>query len=59
MASLAEHFESKVYLCARWLLALDAVTGCRRGELVTIRRSMLFPADLMIKVEVAADGKKV
>lgn len=41
------------------LLTLDAVTGCRRGELVTIRRSMVFPADLMVKVVVAADGKTV
>jgi integrase len=35
------------------VLALGAVTGMRRGELVAIRRSGLFPEDGKLRVEVA------
>jgi integrase len=41
------------------VLALGAVTGMRRGELMGIRRSRLFPADGRVRVDVATDGKKV
>ena len=43
------------------VLALGAVTGMRRGELVTIRRSRLRPAENRLTVDVAYDsaGKRV
>jgi site-specific recombinase XerD len=41
------------------MLVLDAVTGMRRGELVTLRRSRLKPAKDLILVDVASDGTKV
>lgn len=41
------------------VLALGAVTGMRRGELVGLRRSRVHWDDLQITVDVAIDGKKV
>ena len=41
------------------VLTLGAVTGMRRGELVTLRRSRLFPGDGKLVVDSAADGKRV
>lgn len=39
------------------VLTLDAVTGMRRAELGSLRRSRLFPPELMLKVDAASDGK--
>ena len=41
------------------LLTLGAVTGMRRGELVTVRRSRLHPEDGLLTVDAATDGKRV
>jgi integrase len=41
------------------VLALDAVTGMRAGELVTIRRSRLLPEEGKLLVDSASDGKRV
>jgi integrase len=41
------------------LLALGAVTGMRRGELVTVRRSRLHPEEGVLTVDTASDGKRV
>ncbi len=41
------------------ILTLGAVTGMRRGELVGIRRSRLFPARGRITVDTASDGRRV
>jgi integrase len=41
------------------LLTLGAVTGMRRGELVTVRRSRLHPDDGQLTVDAATDGKRV
>jgi integrase len=43
------------------VLALGAVTGMRRGELVSLRRSRLYPKAGRLKVDAAAtsDGKRV
>jgi integrase len=41
------------------LLTLGAVTGMRRGELVTVRRSRLHPTDDLLTVDAATDGKRV
>jgi integrase len=39
------------------LLTLGAVTGMRRGELVTVRRSRLHPGEGQLTVDAATDGK--
>jgi integrase len=41
------------------LLTLGAVTGMRRGELVTVRRSRLHPDEGQLTVDAATDGKRV
>jgi integrase len=41
------------------VLTLAAVTGMRRGELVTIRRSRLFPGEGRLRVDAAGDGRRV
>jgi integrase len=41
------------------ILALGAVTGMRRGELVAIRRNRLSPADGVLKIDTATDGVRV
>lgn len=41
------------------LLALGAVTGMRRGELVSVRRSRVRWEELRITVDAASDGKRV
>jgi integrase len=41
------------------ILALAAVTGMRRGELVTIRRNQLLASDNRIRIGSASDGKGV
>jgi integrase len=41
------------------LLTLGAVTGMRRGELVTVRRSRLHPGEGQLTVDAATDGKGV
>jgi integrase len=41
------------------VLALGAVTGMRRGELVTVRRSRLHPEERLLTVDAATDGKRV
>lgn len=41
------------------VLSLGAVTGMRRGELVSIRRSRLFPDQGKITVDTALDGHRV
>jgi integrase len=41
------------------LLTLGAVTGMRRGELVTVRRSRLHPEEGLLTVDAATDGKRV
>jgi integrase len=41
------------------LLTLGAVTGMRRGELVTVRRSRLHPGEGQLTVDAATDGKRV
>jgi integrase len=41
------------------ILALGAVTGMRCGELVSIRRSRLFPRKSMITVDTSSDGRRV
>ena len=41
------------------LLTLGAVTGMRRGELVTVRRSRLHTAEGQLTVDAATDGKRV
>jgi integrase len=41
------------------LLTLGAVTGMRRGELVTVRRSRLHPEDGLLTVDAATDRKRV
>jgi integrase len=38
------------------ILTLAAVTGMRRGELVTVRRSQLFPSENRIRIATASDG---
>lgn len=40
------------------LLTLGAVTGMRRGELVTVRRSRLHPDAGLLTVDAATDGKR-
>jgi integrase len=41
------------------LLTLGAVTGMRRGELVTVRRSRLHADEGQLTVDAATDGKRV
>jgi integrase len=41
------------------ILTLGAVTGMRRGELVGIRRSRLYPRHGMIVVDTSSDGRRV
>lgn len=41
------------------VLTLAAVTGMRRGELVSIRRSRVFPARGRIVIDAASDGRRV
>jgi integrase len=41
------------------ILTLDAVTGMRRGELVTVRRSRLSPEEGKLLVDSASDGTRV
>ncbi len=41
------------------VLTLAAVTGMRRGELVSIRRSRLYPRQGMLVIDSASDGKRV
>ena len=41
------------------VLTLGAVTGMRRGELVGIRRSRLFPRQGKLTVDTASDGRRV
>jgi integrase len=41
------------------VLALGAVTGMRRGELVGLRRSRMFPDDGVLLVDAAVDGIRV
>jgi integrase len=41
------------------LLALGAVTGMRRGELVTIRRSRLHPDEGLLTIDAAISGTRV
>ena len=41
------------------VLALGAVTGMRRGELVGLRRSRMFPKDGVLIVDAAVDGIRV
>jgi integrase len=41
------------------ILTLAAVTGMRRGELVTIRRTQLFPTENRIQIATASDGTGV
>ena len=41
------------------LLTLGAVTGMRRGELVTIRRSRIHPDDGLLTIDAATSGTRV
>ena len=41
------------------VLALGAVTGMRRGELVSVRRSRLFPRQGRLTVDSSSDGRRV
>ncbi|HEY3143461.1 MAG TPA: hypothetical protein VGJ86_20155, partial [Acidimicrobiales bacterium] len=41
------------------LLTLGAVTGMRRGELVSLRRSRLLPRLGQLRIDAASDGKRV
>lgn len=41
------------------VLALGSVTGMRRGELVGLRRSRLFPRQLKLTVDTSSDGRRV
>jgi integrase len=41
------------------VLILGAVTGMRRGELVSIRRSRLYPRQGRITVDASSDGRRV
>jgi integrase len=41
------------------VLTLGAVTGMRRGELVAIRRSRVFPDEGRIRIDTAVDGLRV
>ena len=41
------------------ILTLGSVTGMRRGELVSIRRSRLFPRQGKLTVDTSSDGRRV
>lgn len=41
------------------ILTLAAVTGMRRGELVSIRRSRLYPEQHKVVIDAASDGRRI